>query len=296
MRWEDERYVRVYTRDTPDWLALSFEAQALFLMLLRKVDRAGILPLGKQGRRGVAVSIGHPGKWKRLEPALDELLTDGCIRIEGDTLIAPNFIEAQETPQSDAQRQRESRARARELAGKGPMSQNVTECHTPSRGVTSGHAASQDVTPSLAVPNLPNRAEPSPPTPQEADGLGGGVGPVYELRQRVFDGLAYAAMGRKVWPIAKPDRVDEVTAALEQEIARLGMDECVAVCREAGMRSRERVKYMAYFVESLREAGRASGRVLPGEHGYGDTEEAIAADAKINAERLAAYRAGAGGV
>ena len=35
MRWEDERYVRVYTRDTPGWLSLSFDAQAL--LFLKKV-------------------------------------------------------------------------------------------------------------------------------------------------------------------------------------------------------------------------------------------------------------------
>ena len=35
MRWEDERYVRIYTRDTPSWMLLSWDAQALFLQLLR---------------------------------------------------------------------------------------------------------------------------------------------------------------------------------------------------------------------------------------------------------------------
>ena len=37
MRWEDERYVRVYTRDTPEWCLLSWEARALFLLLLTAV-------------------------------------------------------------------------------------------------------------------------------------------------------------------------------------------------------------------------------------------------------------------
>ena len=51
MDWSDERYVRVYTRDTPDWQCLSFLAQGLFCLILRKVDRAGVLPLGRSGRR-----------------------------------------------------------------------------------------------------------------------------------------------------------------------------------------------------------------------------------------------------
>lgn len=162
MRWEDERYVRVYTRDTSDWLGLSFVAQGLLCLLLRKVDRAGILDLGKQGKRSVAIVIGHAGDWARLEPALEELLADGCVRVEGGKLIVPNFIEAQEASMSDAQRQREHRARARDIA-----SQNVTPGHETGQNVTSvtvpvtsGHAVSQPVTPSLPnQPSQPSREE-----------------------------------------------------------------------------------------------------------------------------------------
>jgi len=119
MRWEDERYVRVYTRDTVDWLALSWDAQALLMQLLRKVDRAGLLPLTRHGKRGVAVAVGHPSLWARIEPALDELLADGCIEIRANVLLFRNFIAAQEAPQSDRQRKAESRARAADLAAAG---------------------------------------------------------------------------------------------------------------------------------------------------------------------------------
>ncbi len=83
MNWSDERYVRVYTRDTAEWLCLSFMAQGLFCLLLRKVDRAGVLSLGKLGRRAVGVAIGFPGDWSRIEPALDELLEAGLITRTG---------------------------------------------------------------------------------------------------------------------------------------------------------------------------------------------------------------------
>ena len=62
MRWEDERYVRVYTRDTAELLALGWEARALFWEVLRKVDRAGLLPLGKTGVRGLAAVTGIPAE------------------------------------------------------------------------------------------------------------------------------------------------------------------------------------------------------------------------------------------
>lgn len=153
MRWEDERYVRFYTRDTPDWLALSFEAQALFALLLRKVDRAGVLPLGRHGKRAVAIAVGHAQRWEMLSSALEELLLDGCLAIDGDRLVIRNFLDAQEARQSDKARQQKARELARTVTPRDNPSQGVTESHTLSHDVTSGHTASR-----LAVPS---RAEPS---------------------------------------------------------------------------------------------------------------------------------------
>ncbi len=111
MRWEDERYVRLYTRDTVDWLALSLEAQGLLSLILRKVDRAGLLALGKRGGQSVAAILCHSDRWATVGPALDELLADGCVRIQGDILVVPNFIAAQEATMSPALRNREWRER-----------------------------------------------------------------------------------------------------------------------------------------------------------------------------------------
>lgn len=169
MRWEDERYVRIYTRDTIDWLGLSFIAQGLFCLILRKMDRAGLMKLGKHGKKGVSIIIGFPGDWPRLEPALEELLEDGSVEIRGEYLVVPNFIEAQEAVQSDAQRKRESRARhrdqvaAKDVLGADNLSEYVTDGHETGQKVTSGHAASRAVTNGHPLPSLavPSRAEPS---------------------------------------------------------------------------------------------------------------------------------------
>lgn len=148
MRWEDERWVKVYTRDTTDWLALSFDAQALFLLLLRKVDRIGSVALGKHGKRGVAVIVGHAQSWERLAPALEELLSDGCVSITEGVLVIPNFCDAQEARTSDKARQAKSRE-SKSVTKRDAVSQNVTGSHTRSHAVTRRHAASHGVTPRI---------------------------------------------------------------------------------------------------------------------------------------------------
>lgn len=198
MRWEDERYVRLYTRDTSDWLSLSLGAQGLLALLLRKADRAGIIELGRHGKRSVAVLIGHAHRWQEIEPSLDELLEDGVIEMRGDLLVFRNYIEAQTAAQTDRVRKDESRSRARDLAraraqistqGHGPSrdvtpmgeygqavtnrdqeSQNVTKSHKSSQAVTGGHKRSPLAELSCAEPSRAelSRAD-SPPTPQGDD-------------------------------------------------------------------------------------------------------------------------------
>jgi hypothetical protein len=112
MDFSRERYVRVYTRDTADWLALSWDAQALLLQLLRKVDRAGGLSLGRHGRKAIAIVLQQVAIWEeRLAPALDELIADGCVVIEGAALCFPNYVAAQESKADGALRTAEWRAR-----------------------------------------------------------------------------------------------------------------------------------------------------------------------------------------
>ena len=155
MRWEDERYVRLYTRDTPDWLMLSFEAQGLLALIMRKLDRVGFLELGRHGKKAAAIAIGHVHRWDTIGPALEELLADGCLAIQDGKLFMGNFMEAQEARQSDRQRQAESRARARDMA----KVSNVTIRDDVSQNVTKSHTLSQPVT--LAVPYLAVPSEPA---------------------------------------------------------------------------------------------------------------------------------------
>lgn len=157
MDWSQERYVRLYTRDTPDWVCWTWQARALLPLLLRKVDRTGALSLGRLGVTGLSALVGLPEEV--TSTGLDALLEDGSVVIDEQTLLIRNFIEAQETPISDIARQRDHRERKRAKILK-THDDAVTKRHAVSRGVTPGHAVSQSVTPNLAEPSLaePNRA------------------------------------------------------------------------------------------------------------------------------------------
>ena len=167
MDWQNERYVRLYIRDTGDMLAVGWQGRALFSELLRKVDRAGVIDeadpdiLSELLRIPIAV----------LGPALARLEARKIVEIVDGKLVIPNFIEAQETRSSDRQRQAESRARRRDQA-RGGISGDVTKTVTSvtkrdssvtkrDGNVTPCHTVSQHVTPSLAVLSLtkPNQAK-----------------------------------------------------------------------------------------------------------------------------------------
>ena len=111
MDWTNERYVRLYTRDTDDWIVLSWQAKALLPLMLRKVDRSGFLAT-RRGSTGVAAQTGLP--LEVVNVGLPDLLRDGAVTECDDGYLMPNYIEAQEASMSDAQRAKASRERRRD--------------------------------------------------------------------------------------------------------------------------------------------------------------------------------------
>lgn len=140
MRWEDERYVRLYTRDSATWALLPWQGRCLLPLLLRKVDRAGVLEV-LEGEEVAAIAELVKVPPEVVEPGLDALVKRGTVVVGGGKLRMPSFLAAQEARSSDKLRQQKSR----ELAA---ITQDV------SHAVTRGHTPSQHVTPSLAVPSL----------------------------------------------------------------------------------------------------------------------------------------------
>jgi hypothetical protein len=110
MDWANELWVKVYTRETDDDLALSWEARAIWDRMMTKFDRSGIIHT-KRGPRGLAALVRIPPNV--VEERLPELLADGRVVEVENGYLAPNYVAAQDARKSDRLRQKEARDRAR---------------------------------------------------------------------------------------------------------------------------------------------------------------------------------------
>ena len=157
MDWSNERYVRLYTRNTDDWMVWPWQARALFPLLMRAADRAGHIDTSR-GFIGIAALVMLP--LEVVEVGMQALLEGhgAPVAVVDRGYLIRNFLDAQEANQTDQQRARESRARKRDRLRHGvttcdasvtnvaPASRDVTQ---PSHVVTRGHPS----LPSLAVPS-----------------------------------------------------------------------------------------------------------------------------------------------
>jgi len=146
MNFEDEEYVRVYTKKTITFRRLKWQGRTLLWHLMLEADRGGVVELG-EGEEVEALCdlLDLPEGVVRV--GLERLVALGVTSRHGSTLIIDRFVEAQEARRSDRMRAQEYRERQR----------SVTERHEPSREQTERHAASRFVTPPLPLPL------PSPP-------------------------------------------------------------------------------------------------------------------------------------
>lgn len=160
MDWSNERYVRLFTRDTRTWLLCGWKGQAVLCFFLRKCDRSGIMS-GVHDAGDLSVMFGNGIPVEYVETGLESLLKHGVLVDGCNGLMMPNYIEAQETASSDAQRKRDERERNRRLNAESVTkrdteSQNVTISHAESRAVTPSHAESLRTVPNCAVPSVPS--------------------------------------------------------------------------------------------------------------------------------------------
>ena len=159
MDYENERWMKVYTRDTGGWLDLSWQARGLSLELSRKLDAEGKLPLGKKGLPSLAGLL--RGVWSEMKPFIEELIADErLVLLEGNVIFDPGHAERQSARASATLRKKVQRSRD-------AMSRDVTRSHAESREVTNGHdqirSDQRDQIRSEEIRK--NESERAPPTP-----------------------------------------------------------------------------------------------------------------------------------
>ncbi len=229
MDWSEERYVRVYTRDTADLLAFGFEGRAVWWELIRKLDRAGVLEHGGE-IEVVADLLRIPLEF--FQVGIARIAKRGCVKLTETAIVVPNFIEAQEALQSDRTRQRESRgkrlaaalasgaspeeARAAARPDRFPGGTKVYDSvgHDGSHGVTAGHTGSHGVTPSLAVPSLAEpKKTPCPAVP--ADEVRAEPPEAMDLARLLAEAIESRAKDQP--KDLRPDRRDKTLASWARE-------------------------------------------------------------------------------
>lgn len=112
MDFAQERYVRLYTRDTTGWKLLGWQGQTVFSLLYRKADRGGVIKL--EGLEPWELAVVHCGLPEEVARAgMAPCLKRGWLVVNGDQLVFPKYVEANETATAGAQRVREHRERAK---------------------------------------------------------------------------------------------------------------------------------------------------------------------------------------
>jgi hypothetical protein len=159
MDWQDERYVRIFTRDTPDWVSWPWQARALLPLLLRKVDRVGQLALGRSGVRGLAACVGIPEEVCRV--GLDALVQDGAVELQGPVVWVRNFQPAQEASMSGQARLKEHRKRKRgKLLESGHQVKRVETGRNEMKRVETGRNEMKLLPSVPSVPSVPKDSQP----------------------------------------------------------------------------------------------------------------------------------------
>lgn len=151
MNWPDEKYVKVYTRDTLTWKSWCWQARTVFSLLVRKLDGAGLIETGRMDPvDALALQLDLPRDVVAV--GLPPILECGTAETVPGGLLVPKWIEAQESTKTEAQKKRDQRSRVRDqrrIAQVSEIRQSpVPECPALSP----------------AVPGCPPPAQPSPTT------------------------------------------------------------------------------------------------------------------------------------
>ncbi len=126
----------MYTRDTPDIIAVGWEGRLVLWELIRKVDRSGVIEIGLNDDDLLADLLRIPVAIMKL--GISKLLNRGTIQRTDHAVVLINFVQAQETRSSDRERQERSRStrRSQHVIGSSPDKNPGDSCHLSQTEVT----------------------------------------------------------------------------------------------------------------------------------------------------------------
>lgn len=145
MRWESEKWRKLYRRVDASWLRLPLLARGIGSELLKYADDDGRIAVMADEGTGEAVCrimAAHKGERKAVGDLADKLVADGYLVREAEALLIRNFTKAQ-CRSSNAERQARYRDRHRDSSGDvtGDAESNVTS-NEPRNGQVTGAVTS----------------------------------------------------------------------------------------------------------------------------------------------------------
>lgn len=258
MRWEIERYVKLYRRDTAEWSLVPWRARGLFSEVLRKADLDGTIEVGRlQPAEAVAVLV-HAERSDTPEIAklLELLFANKCIvdvparGSHGRHLVIPNYREAQGEPLSNAERQARHRAKAREKSPQVTKSNGGNESNAPSD-------------PSIrADPYHPIHPIPAREAREKPDGETASNGehdPLVALRLQIIEQLE---LPRTALRMVNGSTAERMRAEVERLSLKVAVEYCVERVREGNGEPHT----LDYFLPVLEQADDPAPARAPGEN------------------------------
>ena len=86
MKYDDENWIKIYTRDTAGWVILSWQARGIALELSRKLPKStGELSLGRRGLEALGPLLRAP--WSEIKVAVEELIVDGRLEYDAERQV-----------------------------------------------------------------------------------------------------------------------------------------------------------------------------------------------------------------
>ena len=162
MNWSDERYVKLYTRQTATWRMWPWQARCVFPLLLQVSDGAGLIDVGARDPiTALAVLVMVPREV--VEAGVSALLEDGTLEVVSAGYLVPKFLEAQEATKTERLKKADQRAGRRAQAREIPRV-DVPTCPEVSRLVPPS-PAQPTTSPAQPIKTAP----PKTATPRESD-------------------------------------------------------------------------------------------------------------------------------